>query len=211
MYTGLKINYFSTWKKQAEVFQTDANQKREYSSLSSQEYQILYPLFVCARCNELCCSLLQDIYIPGGQVLQVWCQTTAIILDSQGRTSLWVVQEDTAKHARECRGQRCGTASGFACKSPSFAAQGAVHALLVGGESLPSGNGLFSWRCHCTGCSLLLPQHSKAGSMAVSAAGGHPKKHSTDAGGCMAVWLRPRGTQGCWGGGGRAGLEAPAV
>lgn len=127
---------------------------------TKRESVLHYPLrtigfcIVCARCNELCCSLLQDIYIPGGQVLQVWCQTTAVILDSQGRTSLWVVQEDTIKYAQECRGQWCRTASGFACKSPSFAGQGAVRALLVWDESSPSGHGLFSWRCQSAQAAL---------------------------------------------------------
>lgn len=48
----------------------------------------------------------------------------------------------------------------------------------------------------CAGCSLLLLRHSKAGSAAVSAAGGHPKKHSTNAGGCMAAAQRHAGLVG---------------
>lgn len=210
MYTGPKMNYFSTWKKQGEAFQTDANQKRERSSLSSLRNIGFCISYFCAHdvmnCAAACCKAFT---FQQGNVLQVWCQTTAVILDSQGRASLQVVQEDTIKHAQECRGRWCKTACGFACKSPSFAGQGAVHALLIEGESSPSGNGLFSWTCQ----SARAAPCSCCGTAKLAARLSRPLEGIQRSTALMpvAVWLRPRGTQGLWGGGGRARLGAPSV
>lgn len=60
MYTGLNQNYFSTWKKQVEIFQTDENHKSGWLSLPSQERQTLYPL-LCGLHSRLYSKLLWNI------------------------------------------------------------------------------------------------------------------------------------------------------